>query len=221
MDWLRRHSFPRRLRTPKLAWTLPALIVAILALVGCAASQTQAEWNVAFDSAEGWVLSSDAVADIEVRDGVMRIHVLEPGQVAWATSEQTWQDLRVRVDAMQVSGPHDNEYGILLRMDDDRSFYAFSVSGDGYVRAARYESGSWMVLGPDWTPSDAVNQGEATNVLEVVARGTSFEFRVNDQVLLQVEDDVLNAGSVGLYAGAFGEGDVVVAFDNLSVVPVE
>ena len=74
--------------------------------------------------------------------------------------------------------------------------------------------------GPDWIPTDAVRQGEATNRLEVVAQGTSLDFRVNDLTVLQVEDAALTEGRVGVYAGAFTEGDVVVAFDNLDIEPL-
>ena len=131
--------------------------------VGCAAISETEAWHEDFESAEAWRLSSDAVADVAVTEGQLRIHVLQPGQVAWASTERTWVDLHVAVDATQISGPVDNEYGVLIRMDEDDRFYAFSVSGDGYARAARFQDGAWSVLGSDWTPVDAVRQGMATD----------------------------------------------------------
>ena len=200
----------------------PALLVAVALMLvlgagGCAGEPASDSWTTSFDDGEGWNLSSDAVADVGIVDGTLRVHVFSPGQLAWASSQSDWQDCHVEVSATQVSGPIDNEYGILMRMDDDRSFYAFSVSGDGYVRAARYADELWSLLSSDWTPSDAVNQGAATNRLEVIAVGSHFEFRVNDQTVLEVEDPDATSGPIGLYAGAFSEGDVVVAFDDLNV----
>jgi hypothetical protein len=195
------------------------LFLAAMLLWGCrGARQAPAEpWQATFDDDAGWVASSDAVADVTIAEGRLRIHVYNPGQIAWAFSEGSWSDLHLTVEATQVSGPHDNEYGVLLRLKDDQHFLAFSISGDGYARVARFENGRWTVIGPDWVPSDAVLQGEATNRLEVIAQGSSLDFLVNDQRVLQVEDAALAEGRVGVYAGAFTEGDVVVAFDNLSV----
>ena len=198
------------------------LLLAAMAICGCAsASVTPAEaWRVTFDDDAGWVASSDAIADVAIEDGRLRIHVYNPGQIAWAFSEGTWGDLRLTVEATQISGPHDNEYGVLMRMKDDQHFLAFSISGDGYARVARFENGRWTVVGRDWVPSDAVLQGEATNKLEVIAQGATYDFRVNDRSVLQVEDPTLAQGRIGVYAGAFTEGDVVVAFDNLDVEPI-
>jgi 3-keto-disaccharide hydrolase len=196
-----------------------ALVCVVGSLSGCggAGSPAQESWITTFDDGAGWNLSSDAVADVSIVDGALQVHIFSPGQLAWTSSQSDWQDCHVEVSATQVSGPVDNEYGILMRMDDDESFYAFSVSGDGYVRAAQYDDGLWSLLSPDWTPSDAVNEGTATNRLEVIAVGPDFEFRVNDQIVLEVQVPDGKGGPIGLYAGAFSEGDVVIAFDDLNV----
>lgn len=200
-----------------MMWRWVAVLLA-LALAACAPQE--ARWLETFDGPGDWHLSSDATADVAVEDGQLRIHVLEEGQVAWASIERVYSDFKLKVEATQISGPIDNEYGVLVRMDGDQRFYAFSISGDGYVRIARYETDAWEILGPDWQPSDAVNQGNATNVLEVEAAGAQLTFRVNGEQVLQVEDAAYAKGSIGLYAGAFSEGDVVVAFDNLEVEPL-
>jgi hypothetical protein len=213
-----RHSDRARSVRSESVWR-GLLFLAAMLLWGCrGARQAPTEpWQATFEDDTGWVASSDAVADVTIAEGRLRIHVYNPGQIAWAFSEGSWSDLHLTVEATQISGPHDNEYGVLLRMKDDQHFLAFSISGDGYARVARFESGRWTVIGPDWVLSDAVLQGEATNRLEVIARGSSLDFLVNDQRVLQVEDAAPAEGRVGVYAGAFTEGDVVVAFDNLSV----
>jgi hypothetical protein len=62
-----------------------------------------------------------------------------------------------------------------------------------------------------------VNQGAVTNTLAIEARGSQFAFSVNDEQVLQVEDGALASGEVGLYAGAFDEAGVHIAFDDLMV----
>jgi len=195
----------------------------VLLLAACAGRDKGSTeiWQTAFESGTGWQLSSDAIADVSVTDGALRVHVFSAGQIAWAASESAWGDVHLRVDATQVSGPQDNEYGVLVRMQDDQHFYAFSISGDGYARVARYDAGTWTVLGSDWTPHAAIAQGEATNQLEVIAQGSTFDFRVNGEPVAQVEDDAYAMGRLGLYAGAFTEGDVAVAFDNLEAAPLQ
>lgn len=193
------------------------LILMLITLTACGRESVPAVWNEPFDDAEAWRLRSDAAAELEIRDGRLHILILQPGQVAWAVAEQTYTDFKVRVDATQIAGPLDNEYGVLVRMEEDARFYAFSISGDGYVRASRYDDGRWEVLGPDWTAYEAVNQGEATNTLTVEAQGVQFTFLVNDEQVLQVEDDTFARGEIGLYAGAFNAPDVHIAFDNLRV----
>lgn len=196
------------------------LCVLAVALLACGARE-HGPWTETFDDAGDWQVSADAAASVAVVDGVLRVHVFELGQVAWAAAGRAYSDFRLTVEATQVSGPDDNEYGVLIRMAGDKQFYVFSISGDGYARIARYDNGSWTVLGSDWVESDAIHQGAATNVLEVEARGATFVFRVNGTQVLQADDAQLTKGDIGLYAGAFNEADVVIDFDNLEVEPLQ
>ncbi|MGC9399624.1 MAG: family 16 glycoside hydrolase [Anaerolineae bacterium] len=196
------------------------LWIGMVILTACSRGTMSSVWQTSFDDAEAWRIHSDAAAELKIDEGRLSIHILQPGQVAWAAVEHSFTDFKLQVEATQLAGPPDNEYGVLLRMDDDARFYAFSVSGDGYVRASRYEDGRWEVLGPDWTAHEAVRQGAATNVLVVEARGPHFTFWVNEEQVLDVEDDTLSRGEIGLYAGAFDEAGVNISFDNLYIEPL-
>lgn len=198
-------------------WLLLLLLGMVAGLLTCG---NRAPWQEPFNEVGNWQFSSDAAAKLTIADGELRIHIRQPGQVAWAAASRTYRDFRLTVNATQVAGPDDNEYGILVRMDKNKSFYAFSISGDGYVRAARYANNAWTLLGSDWTPSAAIHQGAATNALTLEAEGTTFTFFVNGTQVLQVEDATTLKGDLGLYAGAFGEGGVIIAFDNLEVEPL-
>jgi len=193
------------------------MMVLLIGFAACRRETTPAVWQESFDDAEAWRLRSDAAADLEIREERLHIQILQPGQVAWAVAERTFADFDLRVDATQLAGPEDNEYGVLVRMEGDERFYAFSVSGDGYVRASRYDGGRWEILGSDWTSSEAVNRGAATNVLTVEARGSQLTFHVNEEQVLRVDDGTLLNGEIGLYAGAFDEAGVHIAFDDLRV----
>lgn len=206
-------------RAPR-RWLVAVTLCGLLTVLLACSARDHGPWTEPFDAAGDWKLSADAAAAVSVEDGALRVHVIEIGQVAWASASRVYSNFHLTVEATQVSGPDDNEYGVLVRMQDDQHFYAFSISGDGYARAARYNGAAWVVLGPDWTPSEAIHQGAATNVLAVEAAGATLIFRVNGVNVIQIEDTTHPKGDIGLYAGAFNEGGVVITFDNLEVEPL-
>ncbi len=208
----------KRLTAAQCGFALGCLL--LVALAACTPTPTQGAWDEPFDAPGTWRLASDAAAQVTLEEGQLRFHILQPGQIAWAAAGRSFGDFTLQVEATQLDGPADNEYGVLVRMDGDQRFYVFSVSGDGYARVARYDAGVWTVLGGDWAAYAAVKQGAAANLLEVEVRGAQFVFRVNGEEVARREDPTLARGDIGLYAGAFDAPDVRVAFDNLRVVPL-
>jgi hypothetical protein len=186
-------------------------------LVACGGGELP--WTDDFSApASGWLAESDASAEVEYHDGVMRILVKAPNSLAWASAEREFSNFRLTVEAIQAGGPDDNEYGVLVRMQDLSHFYRFSISGDGYYMVSKYDGEEWEVLsGDDWMPSDAIHLGAATNLLEVVCQGPMMTFFVNGAQLVEVKDSSYSRGDVGLYAGSFFEPDVEIHFDNLRV----
>jgi len=195
------------------------LLLGMLVLAAC--SKPESSWSDDFsDPDSGWLAESDASAEVGYHDGVMRILIKAPNSLAWASAQRTFSNFHLTVEATQVAGPNDNEYGVLVRMQDVDHFYVFSISGDGYYLVNKYDGQSWEALsGEDWLPSDAINQGQATNRLAVMCQGADMTFIVNDVQVAQVLDKAYSRGDVGLYAGSFFESDVEVHFDNLSVEP--
>ena len=197
-------------------WTITAAAALLFLVAGC--GEEQLPWSDDFsDPASGWQVESDASAEVGYRGGAMRILVKSPNRLAWASAGLELSDFHLAVTTVQVAGPDDNEYGVLVRMQDADHFYCFSISGDGYYVVNRYDGEEWVVLGDDWTPSDAIHPGAATNLLEIVCQGTTMTFLVNGVQLVQVEDKSYSRGDVGLYAGSFFEPGVEIHFDDLTV----
>ena len=198
-------------------WFVTTLVVLAITAVACTGEE-QVSWTDDFsDPASGWQAESDASAEVGYSDGVMRVLIKAPNRLAWASAGGEFSDFHLAVDATQVAGPDDNEYGVLVRMLDADHFYRFSISGDGYYLVNMYDGREWKVLGDDWSPSDAIHPGAATNLLEVVCQGATMTFLVNGVQLTQVEDMNYSRGDIGLYAGSFFEPGVEVHFDSLSV----
>jgi hypothetical protein len=200
-------------------WLIVTLAVSVALLVACGGGGDQLPWTDDFsDPTSGWQAESDASAEVEYYDGVMRIFVKVSNSLAWASfTAREFSDFHLAVEATQVAGPDDNEYGVLLRMQDPDHFYRFSVSGDGYYQVSKYDAGEWTLLSAKWPSSEAIQLGATTNLLEVVCQGPAMRFLVNGTQLTQVEDGSYSRGGIGLYAGSFFEPGVEVHFDNLRV----
>jgi hypothetical protein len=197
-------------------WFVAALVALAVLLAACGGEQVS--WTDDFsDPVSGWQAESDASAEVGYHEGMMRILVKSPNRLAWASAGRSLGDFHLSVEATQVAGPHDNEYGVLVRMLDAQHFYRFSISGDGYYVVNKYDGEEWQVLGNDWSSSDAIHLGAATNLLEIVCQGRTMTLLVNGVQLVQVEDSSYSRGDIGLYAGSFFEPGVEVHFDNLAV----
>ncbi len=197
-------------------WLVAALVPLVALLVACGGEQLP--WADDFsDPASGWQAESDASAEVGYHEGVMHVLVRSPNLLAWTSAGREFSDFHLSVEATQVAGPDDNEYGALVRMKDANHFYIFSISGDGYYQVSKYDDGEREALSGDWAPSEAVHPGAATNFLEVVCQGVTMTFLVNGVTLAQVEDNSYPRGDIGLYAGTFFEPGVETHFDNLRV----
>jgi hypothetical protein len=95
------------------------------------------------------------------------------------------------------------------------------ISGDGYYAIGKYQSGNEQItyLTPDgqYQTSEAVNQGEANNRLEVSCIGNELSIAVNGIPLLTVSDPTFVVGDVGLGVSTLEPGTAVVEFDNFQV----
>jgi hypothetical protein len=192
--------------------------VRVTALSGAATTGSQLLFSEDFaDNDFEWVEGDSDDSTVAVRDGeyVLRVNTAE--WLAWSRTYDTWAAVRVDVDARQMSGPDDNQYGLICRYQDADNFYTLNISGDGYYRIARWYQAEFKSL-VDWTRSDLIVQGAATNALSVVCSPSTLRLSVNGQVLATVEDDLLPpSGDVGLIVGTFEEGGAAIAFDNLEI----
>lgn len=172
------------------------------------------------NAANGWDTYTDDDTWAGYVDGGYRLGVYRSEFVTWGnpSNGQTFSNFEIEVDARQVEGPVDNNYGVLVRYQaDDENFYWFQISSDGFYAVDLLLDDEWVSL-VAWEESSVINQGVgATNRLKVVCFDDQFSFYVNGTYLVGVSDATFGSGGIGLAAGAFDEAGVVVHFDNVQV----
>jgi len=177
-------------------------------------------YRAAFSTEDGWSVGEDANARADVVDGRYEITVRAPVNLYLSTSDQIFADGVYEVTATQIDGPLDNGYGLVLRADTEQSsFILFEVSGDGFVWVGRCDG---QCDSAGWRESSLVNQGVgAPNQLQVVAEGRRLTFFLNGEALHTMEDAEPARGEVGVMVETFGQPGVRVAFEELSVTPLD
>lgn len=168
----------------------------------------------------GWptIRTDEGITDYE--DGVYRIFVNLDNQDYFGTPGLSLQrDIRVEVDATKVSGPDDNDFGILCRYQDNNNFYQFLVSSDGYVGILKYVSGSMQSIAAETLiEHSAVNMGNAQNHIRADCIGDILTLYVNDQQVSTAQDTAfMGSGDVGIFAGTYDVPGTDIHFDNFVI----
>lgn len=220
---------------PVRSVTLLVALVAALVLVGVLIwrlivgagppVQTSA-YSETFDTAGSWTAGFGANAEGVVEDGVYNMSIDLSGDTFWATAGRNLADGVYEVEATPLEGTLDNGYGMIFRVDGgEQSFYVFKISSDGYVfigHCAENCAQTESLVGQDWFPSPAVNQGLGiTNHIRVIASGPEMIYYVNGIEVGQIFDETLENGDIGLLAETLSPGGLRVAFDNFKVTPLE
>lgn len=134
-----------------------------------------------------WDVEERSTYFSRIQDGVLRVQVNNDDQRPFAAAGPYLADFDLTVDVDVVSGDFSeanlNAYGVVFRLLDERNYYLFLVSGDGYYRVQRVRGGTEIDLST-WYKSDAIKQGtDVQNRLRVEGHGDRFRFYINDTLL--------------------------------------
>ncbi|CUS02253.2 conserved protein of unknown function [Candidatus Promineifilum breve] len=169
-----------------------------------------------------WLFEQDGNGSTAIVNEQLVVTLVSPNTIQYATlGDRTFDDFVLEVETWQRAGAPESSFGVLFRVQEDKQFYRFDITGNGlFMVERRHADGTWTRLVPDWTPTSALNQGlNVANRLKIIAAGPTLTFYANDVLLTQVVDDTLAAGGIALDAGTFGGGDLQVSFDNLTITP--
>jgi branched-chain amino acid transport system substrate-binding protein len=202
------------LRGPAAPWEVTE--VPLYAQVG----DSELVYSDDFSEEAGWQAHEATHSRSFYDHGEYHIEVLESDIIMHFPSSDSWPDVIIDVDARQVSGSGYGSYGLDCRYQDQDNFYELAIRTDGYYRILMRQGGEYRIL-KEWTATNAIYQGQASNHLTAICEGDRLALWVNGEFVTEVFDDSLSEGSIALVASPFEKPNVLVAFDNLRVsVPV-
>jgi hypothetical protein len=172
--------------------------------------------SLGFRKISDFPANSDANKTKYFKNSRYHMSVIRKSFTAWSFAGKNFTDFILSVNATQEMGPVDNDYGVVTRWKDAGNYSLFLLSGDGFYSYAKREKNTWVVP-VNWTRSNAINTGDATNNIEVVSHGENLAFYANGAKLGDYIDSKPVSGDIGLWVETFTEGNVTIGFDNLNV----
>ena len=194
-------------------------------------SMTDAQYfSSTFDNSDAnnlyWPSVSTAFLTHSFIDGRYQIRNMQPqtavsttfGTIFKYTNFAIKMVARLELDSKPASG-----YGIVFRYQNEDNYNVFGVDGEGrYSIWVRLE-GQWQELrnqtDGNWTPNDAINKIGSDNELLLSVLFNRFTGYVNGKQVVQVTDNTLPKGGVGIYLATANtdDGEATVSVDSYDV----
>ncbi|MDY6877587.1 MAG: LamG-like jellyroll fold domain-containing protein [Chloroflexota bacterium] len=171
------------------------------------------------DPESGWEVGEYDTGGVGYDSGEYYVTSFGNGDTMWGVISRSFDDLIVEVDATQISAPtnNNNDYGVVCREQGDGNGYYMLISGDGYYAILVKAEGRDFEPLADWTGSDVIRQGNATNHIRAVCEGSTLALFVNGQRLATAEDNTFSKGNIALTATSYEDEPTEIHFDNLVV----
>ena len=171
-----------------------------------------------FDNPDTWEQYTDDSTRAITENGVYRIQRENSTQGIWGQNEALHADVVIQVETTQRSSDNDNGYGVMCRASADNTGdgYLFRITGNGFYAIAKVEKGEARNL-VDWTFSQRLSQGQATNTLTAICVGDYIAFYANGGLLAETRDATFRIGVTALFARSADDNPVDVSFDNLAI----
>ena len=173
-----------------------------------------------FSSSEsGWTATNQNGSFVWYQADGLRFFIDNSNLDLISTPGYSFSNTRIEVEAIKLDGPDNNAYGVICRKQDDRNYYAFVISSDGYAGIISVIDGEYHLLNSsamEFAPM--VNKGRAINILVVTCNGNDLILDINGENQFSIKDEQFKEGEIGLIAGSFEESGVDIFFDNFTVI---
>lgn len=169
------------------------------------------------DPTSGWAENSEADWSRYYESGRYFVSVNPPEFYVLNHLSNDLANISISLDVNIEQAAHDGDIGVLCRYQDADNFYALEVSEDGYYTIWKYVNGAQTVL-IEWTISDLIATDSRPFELNATCNGAQLSVGINGKMLATVTDTEFTSGEVGLIAGTYNNGGLVVSFDNFEVI---
>ena len=146
--------------------------------------------------------------------------VSKPNLDIITTNNVSYPDVLIQTTAQKRLGSNDNAYGIVCRYLNDRNYYGFLISSDGYYGIVKVVEGEYELLSSENMEFDeSIHQGKGENSISAKCERNTLTISINGVEKASVYNNDLTAGKTGLITGSFSEADeTAVLFDNFIVM---
>lgn len=206
-----------------------AILLLVMPLAGCGGSPAEEVaveevlLETDFASQDEWseMLDMEAGTAVQLTNEGYELSSNSANYV-WSFAENMYEDVVLETVVRQLSTERNNGYGLVCRASggDSRNGYYFLISGDGLVSIRRVERNLSSPI-VDWTPNNAVRQGERANQLRAICAGDYLALYVNNQLVAEGTDGRFTQGLVGFAASGSEDGSVQVSFENFTIRAAE
>ncbi len=171
------------------------------------------------DETSGWEIGDYSGGRVGYWNGEYFVTSLGDGQTMWGLANRGFDDVAIKVRSQQVSAPSNdnNDYGVICRANADGAGYFFLISGDGFFAILRGDANDQFEQLIDWTSSNAINQGNSSNEIQVTCEGENLSLQVNGELLASVKDSRYSAGDIALTATSYEDTSTEIHFDDIEV----
>jgi len=135
------------------------------------------------DNSLGWAEANDASVYAGISGGYYNFEHKneEDSYYVWnSVALNDEEDFQISSTLTHVSGIDNYGYGLVWGMKDLENCYTFDISDNGYYRFGKFDNDEWSNL-IDWTSSDLLRSGNATNTLTIDRIGTYYHFYINGE----------------------------------------
>jgi len=170
------------------------------------------------DPQSGWGELNNTAGTAGYIDGAYHFVVNQPHVNLWTHPGKDFADLKEEVSSMPVAGPQANRMGLICRLQDDKNFYFFVISADGYYGIGKMKAGKTSLLtGSQMLPHNSILVGSQINRIGASCVGDTLVLFVNNTLVTSATDADFSSGDVGILAGSFDQPGEDVYFDNFVV----
>lgn len=169
-------------------------------------------------SPSAWNTQSSSVSERWIARGAYQVLARSPQVPTMGLLEGSWFYAgAIEVTASQQSGTPHCAYGMVFGHVNDRSYFRFCITGDGYVELSQVVDGEPVLLVGRRRCFVSRLGHLAVNRLRMEYDGDDCRFYVNGCRVMERSNLLIPGGTIGVIVSTMQADDVCVSFDDIEI----